>query len=1124
MEQDTNATVSQRTDDLPKPWVHSLKQFAERALGSAIGLPLWQKYHTAFSADYQSLVSPRYALQDILHLEQISGSCDHVSLLKPCQSIADFRLHFYSTQLHYLDVYIPVLENMHLRVIDQVQFTVSVGGHIRYIRSFVIQAKPGQYAALALLRQRLLATIQAMLSDKSENDDLNKLVVLAGLSWQQITVLRAYLKYYLQLGHPVTTASIHHALLHNPTVALGLFNYFEARFRPDPAWDDPAIREEQALSPLRLQLLEHIAAVADINDDRILRTLFNLIDATMRSNYHVRHQHPDFFIAFKINSLGVFDMPAPRPQNEIFVYAVDMQGIHLRAGKISRGGIRWSDRPDDFRTEILDLMQTQISKNALIIPTGAKGGFVVKKNGQQDFKAAGKKAYLTLIHGLLDLTDNYSKGKIVKLANIVAYDDPDPYLVVAADKGTASFSDMANAVAAEYTYWLGDGFASGGSHGYDHKALGITARGAWECVKRHFHELGLDTQTQAFTVVGIGSMDGDVFGNGMLLSPCIRLVAAFSGQHIFIDPNPPETDAPLNERRRLFAMPGSSWDNYDRNLISAGGGVYLRSNKSIPVSPELQKWLGIRYKILDGETLVRYLLTAQVDLLWLGGIGTYVKASSEKHEEVGDRSNDNVRVDAATLRAKVVGEGANLGFTQKARIEYALGGGRINTDAVDNSAGVDTSDHEVNLKILLTGLQKQGLIADYQPLFIEMTDAVCNLVLADNIAQSLSLSLEQRRNAEDPEKFLQLAERLENRGYLDRDVESFPGNKEILARPGQTLTRPELAVLMAASKRYVTEQIEEAGQFLRDESCACYLEAYFPAPIRDHYKAHLSAHPLAHAITATVISNKIINQCGCGFLALEDDIAVADVVNSVGCYLTFDRALNTDSLRKAIHDLDNVITADKQYPLLLQLENTLADLCSWTLMQNQKIHPDKQTLVLYRNYLKEYQGYFSSPIYTQTEAYQTRFLQYQKDGIPDELTQHMLFIANLKDLPFIVSLANTTQLGILSVRQWINDVNDFLGLTAMTAQLAKLPKHDYWQRKIMVQLENDMQQATVLLISNIVRSNSLSCADYFDTHTETQNRLERYRQLYREVMAILPVNILPYIALIKTLQRLLESV
>ncbi|MEQ1559079.1 MAG: NAD-glutamate dehydrogenase domain-containing protein [Methyloglobulus sp.] len=1124
MEQDTNATVSQRTDDLPKPWVHSLKQFAERALGSAIGLPLWQKYHTAFSADYQSLVSPRYALQDILHLEQISGSCDHVSLLKPCQSIADFRLHFYSTQLHYLDVYIPVLENMHLRVIDQVQFTVSVGGHIRYIRSFVIQAKLGQYAALALLRQRLLATIQAMLSDKAENDGLNKLVVLAGLSWQQIAVLRAYLKYYLQLGHPVTTASIHHALLHNPTVALGLFNYFEARFRPDPAWDDPAIREEQALSPLRLQLLEHIATVADINDDRILRTLFNLIDATMRSNFHVRHQHPDFFIAFKINSLGVFDMPAPRPQNEIFVYAVDMQGIHLRAGKISRGGIRWSDRPDDFRTEILDLMQTQISKNALIIPTGAKGGFVVKKNGQQDFKAAGKKAYLTLIHGLLDLTDNYSKGKIVKLANIVAYDDPDPYLVVAADKGTASFSDMANAVAAEYTYWLGDGFASGGSHGYDHKALGITARGAWECVKRHFHELGLDTQTQAFTVVGIGSMDGDVFGNGMLLSPCIRLVAAFSGQHIFIDPNPPKTDAPFNERRRLFAMPGSSWDDYDRNLISAGGGVYLRSAKNIPVSPELQKWLGIRYKTLDGETLVRYLLTAQVDLLWLGGIGTYVKASSEKHEEVGDRNNDNVRVDAATLRAKVVGEGANLGFTQKARIEYALGGGRINTDAVDNSAGVDTSDHEVNLKILLTGLQKQGLIADYQPLFIEMTDAVCNLVLADNIAQSLSLSLEQRRNAEDPEKFLQLAERLENRGYLDRDVESFPGNKEILARPGQTLTRPELAALMAASKRYVTEQIEEAGQFLQGESCACYLESYFPAPIRGHYKAHLSTHPLAHAITATVISNKIINQCGCGFLGLEDDIAVADVVDSVCCYLTFDRALNADSLRKAIHDLDNVITADKQYPLLLQLENTLADLCSWTLMQNQKIHPDKQTLVLYRNYLKEYQGYFSSPIYTQTEAYQTRFLQYQKDGIPDELTRHMLFIANLKDFPFIVSLANATQLGILSVRQWINDVNDFLGLTAMTAQLAKLPKHDNWQRKIMVQLEIDMHRAIALLISDIVRSNSLTCTDYFNTHIEKQNRLERYRQLYQEVMAILPINILPYIALIKTLQRLLESV
>ena len=421
-------------------------------------------------------------------------------------------------------------------------------------------------------------------------------------------------------------------------------------------------------------------------------------------------------------------------------------------------------------------MQTQISKNALIIPTGAKGGFVLKMNGlkfsppitSRETKEAGKKAYITLMRGLLDLTDNYTDNKVVRLPYIVSYDDPDPYLVVAADKGTAKFSDIANAVSADYQFWLGDAFASGGSHGYDHKALGITARGAWKCVQRHFRESGKDIQNEAFTVVGIGSMDGDVFGNGMLLSPYIRLLAAFSGQHIFIDPNPHNSDAPFNERKRLFELSGSSWNDYDRSLISEGGGVYLRSDKDIPVSSALKKWLGIRYKSLDGESLIRYLLAAPVELLWLGGIGTYIKAGTEKHEEVGDRSNDNVRVDAANLGAGVVGEGANLGFTQKARIEYSLRGGRINTDAVDNSAGVDTSDHEVNLKILLTGLQKKNIIADYQPLFISMTAEVCRQVLANNYAQSLCLSLDQLRSADNSAVFLQLAERLEAAGFLDR--------------------------------------------------------------------------------------------------------------------------------------------------------------------------------------------------------------------------------------------------------------------------------------------------------------------------------------------------------------------
>ncbi|MFA6051000.1 MAG: NAD-glutamate dehydrogenase domain-containing protein [Methylobacter sp.] len=1136
---------------LTKTWQVSLQNIAERALGKKAGHQLWQKYHAAFPAEYQLLVSPRYALKDMLHLEQVLASDNQrISLLNPCRGVDYYRLHFYSRQQRYLDEYIPVLENMHLRVMDQVQFSITVDGIALFIKSFTIKAAKSQCASFGKLRARMLETIQVMMEKRVENDALNKLCVLTGMTWQEIDVLRAYRNYYLQLGHRTTRASIHHALINNLQVALCLFNYFEARFKPNPEWDDPVIREEQALFPLRLQLLESIASVLDINDDRILRTLFNLIDATMRCNFHVRRNSADYFIAFKINSLGVIDMPAPKPQNEIYVHAVDMEGIHLRAGKISRGGIRWSDRPDDFRTEILGLMQTQTSKNALIIPTGAKGGFVLKKNGTKpDFKAAGKKAYLTLIRGLLDLTDNYVGDNVVRLENIVSHDDPDPYLVVAADKGTAQFSDIANAVSEEYQFWLGDAFASGGSRGYDHKALGITARGAWECIKRHFRELGKasasapylppigkDIQSEAFTVVGIGSMDGDVFGNGMLLSPRIRLLAAFSGQHIFIDPDPADSDAAFNERKRLFELPGSSWNDYDRTLISEGGGVYRRSDKDIPVSPELKKWLGIRYKSLDGESLIRYLLTAPVELLWLGGIGTYVKASTEKHEDVGDRANDNVRVDAADLGASVVGEGANLGFTQKARIEYALRGGRINTDAVDNSAGVDTSDHEVNLKIFLTGLQKKGIIADYQSLFISMTSEVCQQVLADNYAQSLCLSLEQLRCAENSAVFLQLADRLEASGFLDKAVESFPKAKKILARPGQVLTRPELAVLMAAGKMYLAQQIQDQATaapaldrlaahtpsvILREKCCDCYLQAYFPDQIAKQYKKHFSGHPLANEIKATLVSNKIINQAGCGFLSLDIDGESSNILKHVACYLTFDRVLDGDALRHAVYALDNNTPADKQYRLLMQLEKTLIGFCRWALLHGREIRPDADTINSYSRYLKDYEQYFKRDCIEEGQ-FKERLAGYRLDGIPDELAQSMVVVSSLDDFPLIVLLATETGQDFITTQKLFNETTRYLGLHVIHEQLAKLPMHDYWERRVLNDLQEDMKRMAGLAVKAILASKAETCADYFDQPIEKQ-KISRYRRIYQEINNVLPTNLLPYIALTKELEILVNS-
>ena len=1112
-------------DRSARSWTVTFQKIAERALGKDAGDRLWQKYQSAFPIGYQTLVSPRYALKDLLHLEQLTHARHHdISLLKPYKGINHYRLHFYSQQEHFLDEYIPVLENMHLRVLDQVQFTFTVKGATQFIRSFTIKTATSQCSSLGSVNRQLLNTIQVILDGKSENDALNKLLVLTGMNWQEIDVLRAYRNYYLQLGHQTTRASVNHALINNPQVALCLFNKFEARFRPNPEWDDPVIREEQVLFPLRLKLLESMESVSDINDDRILRALFILINATMRCNYHLRRNLEDYFISFKINSLGVINMPSPKPQNEIYVHSVDMEGIHLRGGKVSRGGIRWSDRSDDFRSEILGLMQTQISKNALIIPTGAKGGFVLKKKGLKfsninsslEKKDVGKKAYITLIRGLLDLTDNYSDDKVVRLPNLVSYDDPDPYLVVAADKGTASFSDIANSVSADYQFWLGDAFASGGSRGYDHKALGITARGVWECVQRHFREIGKDIQSEAFTVVGIGSMDGDVFGNGLLLSPCIRLLAAFSGQHIFIDPNPSASDESFNERKRLFELPGSSWNDYDRTLISNGGGVYFRSDKDIPVSTELKKWLGIRYKSLDGESLIRYLLTAKVDLLWLGGIGTYVKASTEKHEEVGDRSNDNVRVDAANLGASVVGEGANLGFTQKARIEYGLRGGRINTDAVDNSAGVDTSDHEVNLKILLTGLQKKQLITDYQPLFISMTDNVCERVLANNYVQSLCLSLDQLRSAENPAVFLQLADRLEAVGFMDRIVESFPQTKTILSRPGQTITRPELAVLMASSKMYLTQQIKNQVALLHDECCECYLQSYFPDLINKDYKDELSAHPLASEIKSTTVSNKIINQAGCSFLSLDSDSENPNILDHAGCYLTFDRVLEGDALRQAVYALDNHITADSQYQCLLELEKTLAGFCRWAFLNNKKMRPDAKTINCYSRYLKEFEHYFYQQVIDQLIE---QLESYQQNGFSEALAKKIVFISSLDDFPFIVSLSAETSTDFVTVFKLLNEITQYLGLYEIYRQLAKLPSHDYWEQKVSTDIEADIKRVIGLLIKTMLLSKSSSCVDYFDLPSEKQ-KINRYRRIYQEIKAVSPVNLMPYIALTKELGRL----
>ncbi|GBC86850.1 NAD-specific glutamate dehydrogenase [bacterium HR12] len=657
-----------------------------------------------------------------------------------------------------------------------------------------------------------------------------------------------------------------------------LVRLFELRFDPERPGDEEAIRA------LREAILARLEEVASLDQDRILRNHLGLIEATVRTNAFKPGRAA---LAFKFRSALVPEMPKPTPLYEIFVYSPEMEAIHLRGGKVARGGIRWSDRPQDYRTEILGLMKAQMVKNAVIVPTGSKGGFVLKRppSDPEALRAEVERCYVTFMRCLLDLTDNLVDGRVVHPDHVIVHDEDDPYLVVAPDKGTAALSDVANAVAAEYGFWLGDAFASGGSTGYDHKRLGITARGAWESVKRHFRDLGVDVATQPITVVGIGDMSGDVFGNGMLLSDQICLVAAFDHRHIFVDPNPAPA-AGYAERRRLFELPGSSWDDYDRSKISAGGGVWPRTAKSIPLTPEMRGALGVEGESMTPDELISAILRAPVDLLWNGGIGTYVKASTETHEEVGDRANDAVRVNGRELRCRVVAEGGNLGFTQRGRIEYAMAGGRINADFIDNSAGVDCSDHEVNLKILLGLAIRRGelTLEGRNALLVEVEPDVVRHVLYDNFLQAQILSQEVERSASRIESYEDLMQRLEAEGMLDRELEALPSTEEMLERrrAGMGMARPELAVLLAYAKQWLANELLASSlpdsRYLEQD-----LRGYFPPRVVERFGHLLPEHPLRRELVATLVANDVVNSQGITFvtrLSAETGASAPDVVSA----------------------------------------------------------------------------------------------------------------------------------------------------------------------------------------------------------------------------------------------------
>ncbi|MEX2453265.1 MAG: NAD-glutamate dehydrogenase [Rhodospirillaceae bacterium] len=923
----TDEQIEADIAEAARDWYDDLAQSLARVHGESSGVALFDNFRNAFPAGYRDRFLPAAAVSDIAKIARTGPSgAIAMDLYRPHgadEASIRFKMFNRGESVPLSDV-LPMLENMGLRVIDEIPYEIRLtGGESVWIHDFGMVSRNGGSIDIGAVKDAFEETFGRVWRTEVENDGFNGLVIAAGLTWRQIVVLRGFCKYLRQAGIPFSEAYMVETLGRNAGIACDIVVLFETLFAPGRPGDDPEDRERGG-ERIRKRIDGALDAVQNVDEDRILRRFLNVADSTLRTNFYQCDEdgNPKPYFSFKLDSAAVVDLPLPRPLYEVFVYSPRMEGIHLRGGKVARGGIRWSDRREDFRTEILGLMKAQMPKNAIIVPVGAKGGFVLKRppasGGREALLEEGIACYRLLMFGLLDITDNIVAGEVVPPADVVRRDSDDPYLVVAADKGTATFSDIANGVARDYGFWLDDAFASGGSAGYDHKKMGITARGAWESVKRHFRELGLDIQNEKFTAVGVGDMSGDVFGNGMLLSKHIRLVGAFNHLHIFIDPDP-DAAASFGERRRLFRKGRSSWSDYDTALISKGGGVFERSAKAIKVSPQMRALFDLpaRETVTPGE-LIRAVLQAKADLLWFGGIGTYVKASDESNESVGDRVNDPLRIDGRQIGARVVGEGANLGVTQLGRIEYALRGGRINTDFIDNSAGVASSDHEVNIKILLGAAIADGELdlSGRNRLLVKMTRDVAAHVLLDNYRQSMALSQAEARAAESIGEAARFIRALERAGELNRAVEFLPDDEELDERRArrQGLTRPELAVLLAYGKMtlyndLLASSVPDDPWLVRD------IGLYFPPILSEKFGRYLENHRLRREISATYITNSLINRAGPTF--------ITDIANETGAgpdriaraYLICRHVFGLRQYWAQIEALDNKVPAAVQTEL-----------------------------------------------------------------------------------------------------------------------------------------------------------------------------------------------------------------
>lgn len=1123
------ALLEQKIVDAVHSWADELTTLLVQQHGEEKGLRLARRYGPAFPEAYKEDVSPWVAGFDVDNAAAVDRGEDlRMSLYRPRKVRGGhirFKL-FRKGQPIALSEVLPMLENLGLSIVSERPYELKFEGdhddHL-WIQDFDMIPVAKRELNLESIRSLFQEAFRRALTGDIDSDSFNQLIIAAELNWRQVKVIRAYCKYLLQIGTPFSQNYMAETLAKYPVISRMLLELFEAMFDPardgesdyqrqqavrqlarvmeslldEPFSQDEVLAEylddaykarqqgdrEEQVQTLRTAFQRALTLVTSLDEDRILYSFYDIMRATLRTSYFRRDEHGEIsdYISFKIDSGKVADLPLPRPYREIWVYSPRFEGIHLRGGKISRGGLRWSDRREDFRTEVLGLMKAQNVKNTMIVPVGAKGGFVLKRpptqGGREAFQQEGVYCYKRFINALLDITDNLSEDKVLYPENVVRRDEDDPYLVVAADKGTATFSDTANGISLQRGFWLADAFASGGSVGYDHKGMGITAKGAWEGVKRHFRELGIDIQKQPFTVVGIGDMSGDVFGNGMLLSKKTCLKAAFNHLHIFLDPTPdPKTS--FAERQRLFKKPRSGWDDYNPEKISAGGGVFSRLDKTVPLSPQIQQWLGVDDTQLAPHELIRLLLKAPVDLLWNGGIGTYVKSSKESNADVGDMTNNSLRVNGDELGCRVVGEGGNLGCTQRGRIEFAMAGGRINTDFIDNSAGVATSDHEVNIKILLAQAIRSGKLKekDRPALLASMTDEVAELVLRSNYLQTQAISMMETMKGPRMGSKQHFVAKMEEQGIINRQLEFLPDDDQLTERRtrGEGLTRPELSILLSYSKIVVYQQLLDSDLH-EDPYLSRELIRYFPQPLQKKFAPVMEEHRLRREIIATQVTNSMVNRMGVSFcLRMQEDTNATPA--SVAKAFTIAREIfNAREFWAEVESLDNRIAAQEQTQALLTMWNVLRQSTRWVLIRRSGKLDVNEMIERWSPGLQAMEQYIVANLSAvERETMAAKVQSGLEAGMPESLAARIALLEFILPALDVVETAAQRKMAVQDVAHVYFRLGELLHLKWLREQLENLPVKGQWHAHARAILRDELFSRHNQLVDKVLRESGRS--------------------------------------------------